>query len=37
LLESLKALKKDYAAQSVQAEFERAWSKADVKLRIEDF
>jgi tetratricopeptide (TPR) repeat protein len=37
LLESLKALRKDYAVQSVQAEFERAWSKADVKLRIEDF
>jgi tetratricopeptide (TPR) repeat protein len=36
LLESLKAQGKTYAAESVKGEFERAWAKADVKLRLED-
>lgn len=36
LLESLKAQKKTYAAASVQREFEEAWKRADVKLRVED-
>ncbi len=36
LLESLKAQKKDAAAEWVQREFDAAWKQADVKLRIED-
>ncbi len=36
LLESLKAQKKTYDAGFVQREFEEAWKRADVKLRVED-
>jgi len=36
LMESLKAQKKTYSAQSVQREFEEAWKQADTKLRVED-
>ena len=36
LLESLKAQKKIYSAQSVQREFETAWKRADTKLRVKD-
>lgn len=36
LMESLKAQKKTYSAQSVQREFEEAWKRADQKLRVED-
>jgi hypothetical protein len=32
LMESLKAQKKDYAAASVQREFDTAWKNADTKL-----
>jgi tetratricopeptide (TPR) repeat protein len=37
LMESLKAQRKDAAAQLVEREFNRAWKDADVRLRIEDF
>ncbi len=38
LRESLKAQKKDYAAQLVHQEFQRAWKHADVQeLRLEDY
>jgi hypothetical protein len=36
LLESLKAQNKGGAAEAVRREFEAAWAKADVKLRVED-
>ena len=36
LMESLKAQKKTYSAQSVQRQFEEAWKRADIKLRVED-
>ena len=36
LLESLKAQNKSGAADAVRREFEAAWAKADVKLRVED-
>ncbi len=36
LMESLKAQKKDYAANMVQREFEIAWKNADVKLTVQD-
>ena len=37
LLESLRAQQKDVQVEWVRAEFEAAWRKADVQLRIEDF
>jgi tetratricopeptide (TPR) repeat protein len=37
LLQSLKAQKKDYAAEMVRREFETAWAAADTKLSIESF
>jgi tetratricopeptide (TPR) repeat protein len=37
LLESLRAQHKDIEAEWVRGEFEAAWRKADVSLRIEDF
>ena len=37
LLESLKAQHKESQAEWVRGEFEAAWRKADVLLRIEDF
>lgn len=37
LVESLRAQGKDHAAAMVATEFESAWSKADVKLRLEDY
>jgi hypothetical protein len=36
LLESLEAQKKTEAAESVRREFEAAWAKADVQLRVDD-
>ncbi len=36
LMESLKAQKKDYAAQLVQRQYEEAWKKADSKLKLQD-
>jgi len=36
LLESLKAQKKTEASEAVRREFEAAWAKADVTLRLED-
>jgi tetratricopeptide (TPR) repeat protein len=36
LMESLKAQNKTEAAEAVRREYEAAWAKADVKLRIED-
>jgi pimeloyl-ACP methyl ester carboxylesterase len=36
LVESLKRQKKDSAARFVQSEFEKAWEKADTKLRVEN-
>ncbi|HEX8566093.1 MAG TPA: alpha/beta fold hydrolase [Pyrinomonadaceae bacterium] len=36
LVESLKRQKKDSAARFVQSEFEKAWEKADTKLRAEN-
>jgi tetratricopeptide (TPR) repeat protein len=37
LLQSLKAQRKDYAAEMVRREFETAWAAADAKLSIESF
>jgi tetratricopeptide (TPR) repeat protein len=37
LMESLKAQKKDYAAEMVRREFETAWATADTKLSSESF
>jgi Flp pilus assembly protein TadD len=36
LMESLKAQKKNEEAGWVRREFEAAWAKADIKLRLED-
>jgi tetratricopeptide (TPR) repeat protein len=36
LVESLKLQKKSAAAQFVQREFDKAWEKADTRLRVED-
>ena len=36
LMESLKAQSKNYAAEMVRKEFERAWKTADVILRVAD-
>jgi tetratricopeptide (TPR) repeat protein len=36
LMESLRAQHKTEAAEAVRREFEAAWAKADIKLRIED-
>jgi TolA-binding protein len=36
LVESLKLQKKNAAAQFVQREFDKAWAKADTRLRVED-
>jgi hypothetical protein len=36
LIESLRAQRKNQDAESVQKEFDAAWSKADVKLKLEE-